>query len=148
MKKKLSPKENLTLLQAYCSTNGIKVPWNKVFASGIYTEFKSVLPEDFLSGRKLYLAIGHHVRSVSYLKRLKVGAQRFGLNYRSAGVVTKAEAKLARECFFTMHAKQKAAKPAKTSATSKVTRQRKQPTSKTLTLAGLRQDAGVVNAKV
>lgn len=94
---------NLKKLQAYCFANGIKVPWDKILAVGIYQDLKLVLPDGLMTNRQLFRAIGHHVNSPSYLKRIQVGKMRYGLKYKPTSRVTLSEAGIARHQFFKLH---------------------------------------------
>lgn len=130
--------QDLKTLQAFCFENKIKVPWDKVLTIGIYHELKAMLPEGLLTSRQLFRAIGHHVNSPSYLKRLVVGAQRFGLGYQHGALVTVAEAHSAKSQFFKLHSNKN---PRKSPAPVKI--QTKAPsthkvTANTLTLKGRR----------
>lgn len=125
MPKILTPAEQLKRVQDYCYKHRIRVPWNKVLSVGIYSELKDALPKGFITGKHLYAAIGHHVHSVAYLKRMRPGAQRYGLGYRLDGEVTKAEAQRAKDTFFSLHIKKTGrgkakAKPARSNRKPKV----------------------------
>lgn len=114
---KAHSKENLKALQAYCFENKIKVPWDKVLAVGIYQDLKSLLPQGFLTSKQLFNAIGHHVNSPAYLKRLLKGTQRYGIGYKANGQVTAKEANAAKSQFFKLHAKPKQKPQPKSAAT-------------------------------
>lgn len=130
--------QDLKNLQAFCFENKIKVPWDKVLTIGIYQDLKAILPEGLLTSRQLFKAIGHHVNSPSYLKRLVVGAQRFGIGYQHGAIVTVAEANSAKAQFFKLHAKKKQRKsPAPVKIQTKAPSTHK-VTANTLTLKGRR----------
>jgi sRNA-binding protein len=106
-------KQNLKKLQEYCFEHKLRVPWNKVLAIGIYQDLKQVLPNDLMTSRELFRALGHHVNSPSYLKRVSVGAQRYGLKYTLASRVTIGEAMIAKAQFFKLHAAHRKAQKSK-----------------------------------
>lgn len=100
---KKTPKENLRKLQQFCFGKDIKVPWNKIFAIGIYSQLRLVVPSHILSANDLYKAIGFHVKSPAYLKRLMAGGYRYGVNYVREGKATKEELRLAKDQYFKFH---------------------------------------------
>lgn len=70
---------------------GLKVRWHKPLSKSIYHQIRAVLPPELISSRKLYDAIGFHVKSVRYLMRLKAGDSRFNIHGQREGKVSAAD---------------------------------------------------------
>lgn len=74
---------------------GYKTKWKQPFSKEIYREIREALPSEVVTSRKLYEAIGYHVRSVSYMLKLRPNAVRYNINGKRDGVVTEEESRFA-----------------------------------------------------
>ena len=83
---------------------GFKVKWKQPLSKEIYREIREALPQDVISSRKLYDAIGYHVRSVSYLLKMRPNASRYNIHGKKDGVVSEAESKYALKQLLSYHA--------------------------------------------
>lgn len=72
---------------------GYKMKWKQPLSKDIYNEIRQVLPHDLVTSRHLYDALGYHVRSVSYLLKMREGVFRYDIRGKKAGVVTAEESK-------------------------------------------------------
>lgn len=83
---------------------GYKVKWKQPLSKEIYREIREALPPEVISSRKLYDAIGYHVRSVSYLLKMRPNVPRYNIHGKKDGVVSEAESKHALQQLLAYHA--------------------------------------------
>lgn len=87
----------------FLKKGGFKVRWHKPLSKSIYHQIRAVLPIELMSSRKLYDAIGFHVKSVRYLMRLKAGDSRFNIKGQREGKVSSADETYARKALIEHH---------------------------------------------
>jgi len=83
---------------------GFKVKWKQPFSKEIYREMREALPTEVISSRKLYAAIGYHVRSVSYLLKMRPNARRYNIKGKVDGFVSEQESKFSLQQLLSYHA--------------------------------------------
>ena len=77
----------VTLLESRGFKVDVKNPLNK----GVYRDIREALSADEISSNKLHEAIGFHVNSIKYLRKMREGAKRYNIRGEVAGIVSKEE---------------------------------------------------------
>lgn len=95
--------KDLGRVMAWLRQNGYKVRWFRPLSKLMYHQIKEALPENYLSARRLYEAIGWHCRSVSYLTKIKVGDSRWNIHGKREGKVSQSEAEYAQKQLYEHH---------------------------------------------
>lgn len=88
---------------AYCKKNKYKLRLNKPLSKKIYDQLRGVISPKAVSSRELYNAVGFHVHSIKYLKRMYPGVERLNLWGKPDGTVTEQEAQHARKKLTELH---------------------------------------------
>lgn len=98
-----SPRHCWFWVVAYCKKNKYKLRLSKPLSKKIYDQLRGVISPKAVSSRDLYNAVGFHVNSIKYLKRMYPGVERLNLWGKSDGKVTAQEAQYAKQKLAEMH---------------------------------------------